>query len=170
MAAKPPTFRLIQEEVWDRSGLYLEALCGSSIDAVAKRLGDALPPDGEFSFVFTDDATIADLNAQWRDRDGPTDVLSFPASMPGEVPTGSPFLLGDVIMAHETVAEAALKLGTPLADHVCHLLVHGMLHLLHYTHDDNEDAQTMQRLEAAVLNDLGLPDPYLLEEVRETSP
>lgn len=129
--------------------------------AVAAALDVGLPPmtpEAEVSLLFTDDATIRQLNAQYRGQDKPTNVLSFPAAplVPGRF--GPP--LGDIVLARETIlAEAA---GQRLApdDHVTHLIVHGFLHLLGYDHETEAEAVAMERLETAILAKLDIADPY----------
>ena len=109
-------------------------------------------PDSELSILFTDDAHIRRLNAAYRGKDKPTNVLSFPQA-------GGP-LLGDVILASETVAKEAVLAQKPLKDHIAHLVVHGFLHLLGYDHEADEEAEAMEALERAALKRLGIEDPY----------
>jgi probable rRNA maturation factor len=111
----------------------------------------------ELSVVLTDDASIRAINAQWRHKDEPTNVLSFPA--PPALP-GAPRLLGDIVIAHETTAREAKAEGKPFSDHLGHLAVHGFLHLLGYDHESDADAEVMERLEREILAKLGVPDPY----------
>jgi probable rRNA maturation factor len=88
-------------------------------------------------------------------------VLAFPAWEPGaEIPPGAPLLLGDVVLALETVAREAMEQGKPLADHLSHLIVHGVLHLLGYDHATEAEAVAMESLETSILASLGVPDPY----------
>jgi len=116
-----------------------------------------VPP--EVSLVFTDDAAIREINAEWRDQDKPTNVLSFPAYP--LVPGGKPGpMLGDIIIARETVAREAVELEKSFDDHLTHLLVHGFLHLFGYDHMDLDDAEEMEALETGILAVLGLSDPY----------
>jgi probable rRNA maturation factor len=118
----------------------------------------------ELGVVLAGDAAVRALNRDWRGQDRPTDVLSFPALdlAPGEpVPGGpGPLLLGDVVLALETVRDEALEAGRAFADHVRHLLVHGVLHLLGHDHLAERDAARMERLEAAVLARFAIGDPY----------
>lgn len=112
----------------------------------------------EISVLLADDATLRDLNARHRGRDKATNVLSFPAGpMPGSRP---PILLGDVALACETVAAEARAQGKAMADHVRHLIAHGVLHLLGHDHQDNNSAEAMERIETAVLAEFGVADPY----------
>lgn len=135
----------------------LETLAQQTVAAVADALG--LRGACELSLVFTSDAEIRKLNAAWRDRDSATNVLSFPAAAldPGDQPGP---LLGDVVIAFETVRREADLEGKPFHHHLQHLLVHGILHLLGYDHEDDQQAQTMEGLERDILHSLGISDPY----------
>ena len=108
---------------------------------------------GELSVVLSDDAHVRALNRDYRGRDAPTNVLSFP--MPQD--TG---LLGDVVLARETLAREAGEQGKRFEDHLTHLLVHGVLHLLGFDHDTDADAEVMEAREVAVLARLGIDNPY----------
>lgn len=117
----------------------------------------------EVSVVLADDATVQALNRDYRGRDTSTNVLSFAnlddAGAPG-TPDGEPVLLGDIVLARETVlAEARAQAKTP-GDHLSHLCVHGLLHLLGYDHLADAEAETMEALERRVLARLGIADPY----------
>jgi probable rRNA maturation factor len=120
---------------------------------------DEAPVPAELSVVLSDDAAIRILNARWRGKDAATNVLSFPAGG-GDVP-GAPRLLGDIVLAYETVAREAAAQDKPLAHHVRHLIVHGVLHLLGHDHERERDATRMENLERRVLAGFGVPDPYL---------
>ncbi|OYW60791.1 MAG: rRNA maturation RNase YbeY [Rhizobiales bacterium 17-65-6] len=114
----------------------------------------------EVSVTLTDDARIRRINKDWRDKDKPTNVLSFPAA---EVPDGvTPVPLGDIIVAFETVAAEALDEDKALADHFTHLIVHGTLHLVGFDHEDEEEAEEMEDTERHILAGLGISDPYAL--------
>jgi probable rRNA maturation factor len=137
--------------------------------AFAATLGRAPTPPwlarAEIGVLLADDAAVRRLNADHRGEDGATDVLSFSTfehileDAPCHLPPG-PIPLGDVVLALETVHAEAAAEGKPFADHVSHLLVHGCLHLLGYDHESAEDAARMEGLERAVLEQLGIPDPY----------
>jgi len=114
----------------------------------------------EISLVFTDDAEQRVLNRDYRHKDSATNVLSFPNMDDDFVPAGEPRLLGDVVLARETVAREAAEQRKSLADHTTHLLVHGVLHLLGHDHQDAEEAAAMEALERHILAGLGIADPY----------
>lgn len=113
----------------------------------------------ELSVVFTDDAAIRALNAEWRGKDKPTNVLSFPAFPPAK---GGPLppMLGDIVLAAETVAREAQEENKPLENHMTHLVIHGLLHLLGYDHETDDEAEEMEAVERAALARLAIPDPY----------
>ncbi len=117
----------------------------------------------ELSVVLTDDRAIRALNRRWRGRDKPTNVLSFPAAASGR---GAPRLIGDVVIAYETVANEARAQGIPFDHHLAHLAVHGFLHLLGYDHESDDDAEAMERRERRVLAKLGIPDPYAARDAQ----
>jgi probable rRNA maturation factor len=115
--------------------------------------------------IFTSDEEIHALNREWRERDKPTNVLSFPMLTREELSAlaadGPPVLLGDVALAHETCAREAAEKGVPLDDHATHLIVHGLLHLAGYDHEISvADAEAMEVLEAKALESIGIADPY----------
>jgi probable rRNA maturation factor len=121
----------------------------------------------EVSLVLADDTTVQGLNRDWRGKDQPTNVLSFAALDDEDAPVveGAPLLLGDVILAFETCAREAEEQGKTLPNHLSHLVVHGVLHLLGYDHEEDEaEAEEMERLEAAILARFGIADPYLPSE------
>lgn len=113
----------------------------------------------EVSLVFANDEMIREVNAEWRNKDKPTNVLSFPAFplTPGKMPGP---MLGDIIIARETVEREAIELEKSFEDHLTHLMVHGFLHLFGYDHIETDDAEEMEALETRILAELGLSDPY----------
>jgi len=102
----------------------------------------------------------AELNSTWRHKAGPTNVLAFPGP-PGALPPGVPREFGDLVICLPVVLREAAEQGKAPVDHLAHLVVHGTLHLLGYTHDGDDDAARMEALEARVLAGLGIADPYL---------
>ena len=136
----------------------LEGMAHRAIDATFAQLG-VVSGSSELSILFTDDASVQALNRQWRNKDKPTNVLSFPAFpvQPGD--KLSP-MLGDIVLAHETVLREAEEEAKPFEHHLTHLLVHGLLHLLGYDHENDEQAEHMEGLERRILESLAIPDPY----------
>ncbi len=114
--------------------------------------------EGDVVILLTDDAAVRDLNGRFREQDRPTNVLSFPAvemTLPGQAPH-----LGDLVLAFGVCATEAEAQGKTLADHLSHLTVHGVLHLLGRDHEDEADAEAMEAEERAILARLGVVDPY----------
>jgi probable rRNA maturation factor len=112
---------------------------------------------GAVSLLLGDDATIAQLNYQFRGKNGPTNVLSFPPAHLGE---GAEGFLGDIALAAETIVEEANFQGKRFENHAAHLVVHGFLHLLGYDHENPADAEAMEAREREILASLGIEDPY----------
>jgi probable rRNA maturation factor len=139
----------------------LVALVGEALDAAARRAAGTLGPC-EVAVAFADDARVRALNRDFRGKDKPTNVLSFPA--PAAAGSPGPRQLGDIVLARETVAAEAAADGKPLEHHIRHLVVHGFLHLLGYDHETDADADRMEGLESEVLAALGVDDPYRNEE------
>jgi probable rRNA maturation factor len=131
-------------------------------------LGAASLPAGpvELSVVLADDALVRQLNRDWRGKDAATNVLSFAALDDEEAPIveGAPLLLGDVVLAFETVAAEAAAEGLALEDHLAHLVIHGVLHLVGFDHEEEEEALEMESLETRLLAGLGIADPHRGDE------
>jgi probable rRNA maturation factor len=127
--------------------------------ALAALAGDGRPAAGELTVALADDALLRRLNREHRGQDKPTNVLAFPLALPGDDPA-LPALLGDVVIARETVLREARDQGKRAADHLSHLVVHGTLHVLGHDHDGDAAAARMEALEIAVLAGLGVADPY----------
>lgn len=109
--------------------------------------------------ALADDTEVRRLNRTYRGKDVPTNVLSFPAPPP-PVAVDGPEALGDIVLALETVVREAGEQETPLGHHFDHLVVHGLLHLMGYDHETDDDAREMESLEVEILTELGIPDPY----------
>ncbi len=160
---------VIEDARWEAFGLQplAERACAAAL------AGLGLAAEG-FSIVVMgcDDARIAALNADFRGKPKPTNVLSWPSEeraaevygdapeLPGAGDADDPEELGDIAIAYETCAREAEEQGKPMADHVTHLLVHGLLHCLGYDHEDEADAALMEAIEVRILASLGLSDPY----------
>jgi metalloprotein, YbeY/UPF0054 family len=134
-----------------------EALAQRAAEAAAG-VADMADEDLEVTVMLTDDKSIRTLNRQWRGKDKPTNVLSFPA--PEQPGLEGPRHLGDIALAYETLVREAEEESKPLADHFAHLVVHGVLHLLGYDHETDEEADVMEALEVKALAGLGIADPY----------
>lgn len=135
----------------------LVRLCSRAV-AVTLASGLEIVPNSELSVVLTDDTAIQVLNRNWRDKDKPTNVLSFPGSDPEGECYGP--LLGDIVVAHETVMREAEEMGIEFPAHLSHLFVHGLLHLFDYDHLDEEEAEVMETKERQIMASLGYEDPY----------
>ncbi|WP_417628131.1 rRNA maturation RNase YbeY [Pararhodobacter aggregans] len=159
----------------------LDPLARAAIDATLAHLGHD-PACFEVSLLACDDARIKGLNAGFRDKDKATNVLSWPAwdlsaqtpgALPEEPETGTPDepeALGDIALAYETCLREAGEQGKPFADHVTHLIVHSVLHLLGYDHETDEDAALMEKTEVAILATMGIADPYAGDESEPVAP
>lgn len=129
-----------------------DAVVERAAAAVARHPGLAVPAGAELSVALADDATVRRLNRDYRGKDRPTNVLSFPGP-------GGP-LLGDIVMALETLLAEAREEGIAPEHHLAHLTVHGLLHLLGHDHETEAGALAMEALETAILAGLGIADPH----------
>lgn len=124
----------------------------------------------EIAVRLTSDDEVHQLNAQYRQKDKPTNVLSFPMIEPDLIDALSQnsddgeVLLGDIVLAHGVCAAEAQDKGIAFEQHATHLIVHGVLHLLGYDHQGDSEAEAMESMERAALDTLGIPDPYLVRE------
>lgn len=142
-----------REPAWARAKVT-DALLKQAARAALR----AAPPSGpshSITLVLTGDGEMRELNRLWRGKDAPTNVLSFPADAKRD--RG---FLGDIVLAYETTLREANERDISLADHVSHLVVHGMLHLLGFDHADDEAAQRMEEIERIALSAIGVADPY----------
>jgi probable rRNA maturation factor len=164
-----PVEVLIEDPRWEAAGL--EALAGRAVTAALVQVG-LDPAVCLVSLMGGDDDRIAGLNADFRGKPSPTNVLSWPADdLAPDAPGGAPLApgpgtpddpaeLGDIALAYETCAREADAAGLPFDHHVLHLIVHGTLHLLGYDHEVDRDADLMEAAEVVILASLGVPDPY----------
>ena len=118
---------------------------------------DQCRQEAEISLLIVDEAEGAELNQQWRNKSGPTNVLSFPSDLPAELELP---LLGDLVICAPVVAREALEQKKSLNSHWAHMMVHGTLHLLGFDHIADDQAEEMESLETNILARLGYPDPY----------
>ncbi len=174
MTADGPTLEItIEDENWDDALLEAAAARGAGMALAAAGIA---PGGWTISLLATDDARIAALNHAFRGKEGPTNVLSWPVhdlapAAPGARPKPPPKRpkhlgkgesqgLGDIAVARETVSREAQERGVSVADHLTHLILHGVLHLLGYDHGTDADAELMEGLERKALAEAGLHDPY----------
>jgi probable rRNA maturation factor len=158
--AVPITEVLVVAECWQTEP-DAEAVIQRAVAAAAE-LAEADVGEAELAVMLTDDAGIRTLNGNWRGIDKPTNVLSFPALPPTGAgrPGDAPRMLGDIAIAYETTRKEADDEQKPFDHHLSHLAIHGFLHLIGYDHENDDDAEAMEALEAEILAQLGIPDPY----------
>ncbi|WP_295190852.1 rRNA maturation RNase YbeY [uncultured Brevundimonas sp.] len=142
----------VEAEAWTGALPDAEAV----VERAALAALDAV--QGDIVVLLTDDAAVRELNGRFRDKDRPTNVLSFPA------PENAFPHLGDIVLAYGVCATEAEAQGKTLADHLSHLVVHGVLHLLGRDHEDDAEAEEMEAEEREILAQIGVADPYLAEQ------
>ena len=140
----------VADENWEKAIPDLQTVCQKALEAGAHQKSAS----GDVSVLLTDNHEIKALNRDWRGKDVPTDVLSFPADA-----IDKPFL-GDIAVALGVMQVDAAKRDLSLAQHLSHLLIHGLLHLFGHDHKEDTEAAEMEALEIAALASLGWPDPY----------
>jgi probable rRNA maturation factor len=140
----------------------LENLIKTSARAAVSGREEEFKNRAELSILLTSDEAIRQLNSNFRGQDKPTNVLSFGGETE-TVSTVPSFLLGDVVLSYQTIAKEAQQQGKSFDDHVSHLIVHGVLHLLGYDHDNDELAHKMERVEIKILKGIGVENPYSQE-------
>ena len=152
---------IARDPLWRDAEPRFEDLARRAAQAVFSHTAAARGLGGEVeaSIVLADDALVRDLNRTYRRQDRPTNVLSFASDGKLEGVNG-PCLLGDVILARETVLREANDQGKSVAEHMSHLVVHGLLHLLGYDHDETPQAERMEAMEIAILAGIGIENPY----------
>ena len=149
----------MQSPLWDAQPLAAQTI-RAAIGAAASILSTA---GGEVSIVLTNDSAIRDLNRGWRGIDKPTNVLSFPVS--SQTISGETRLLGDIVIAYETLERECDDENRIFLHHLAHLAVHGFLHLIGYDHQTDVQAEEMEGLESKIMMRLNLPDPYFARDL-----
>ncbi len=173
--AAPPALDVdvvVDDGRWRSALPDAEALSARALDAAASAVPGLAGQNCEVSLLLTNDARVRGLNAEYRNRDSATNVLSFPALEDqerdrlaagralGPDPLPGPRPLGDIAVAFETTDREAHAEAKPLGHHLSHLVVHGFLHLVGYDHESNDEAEAMEALERRILAQLDIPDPY----------
>lgn len=148
----------VEDPAWGEALSEVEAVVARAAAAV---LGDAPIPDDQplATVLLEGDDAVQALNARFRDRNAPTNVLSFPAAPAPGAPAGDPYL-GDIILAFGVCGREAAEQDKPLAHHLSHLVIHGLLHLQGHDHQADEEAEIMEARERTLLASLGIDDPY----------
>lgn len=155
------TVEVVEESLLWEALPQAEVLATRAALAAITSSGVPVMDGAELSILLADDATLRDLNRTWRAKDKPTNVLSWPAADPEDLAT-SPHC-GDVALSFETLVREAKEEGKSVQDHFSHLVVHGVLHLMGYDHETDEEAKEMESLEVSILAAMGVADPYALK-------
>lgn len=172
---------IIEGKGWHQPGHELEecdlaAIAEAGLLALTRPMAEGIHPAHRraVTILFSDDATVRELNKTYRGKDSPTNVLSFPSDEPAQTEPqpeleGSPaagegsapeIYLGDAILAYETIKSEAKRHKKPVFEHTAHLVVHAVLHLLGYDHEEEHQANAMEKLESNLMLELGYSDPY----------
>lgn len=154
----------IQDPQWEQLQGNINKIINATITTTLSQAilpREALDKALEISIVLANDDLVHILNREYRDKDKPTNVLTFATLDSDEPITEGPLNLGDVILAYETVRVEATDQGKFILDHLKHLIVHGVLHLLGYDHQTEEEATDMETLEIRILERLGVQNPYI---------
>ncbi|MDH5723189.1 MAG: rRNA maturation RNase YbeY [Alphaproteobacteria bacterium] len=152
----------IQSHLWDDVNLGIIGDCVEhSLQTALKEVNKTPESVEEISIVLANDEFIQELNHTYRGKDAPTNVLSFPQTEPEEFEYLE-FIdsLGDIILSYETIMKESTEQNKTFEKHLKHLLVHGVLHVLHFDHENEEDAQKMESLEIQILKQMGIKNPY----------
>jgi probable rRNA maturation factor len=156
---------LINQQCWQQSLSYWENLINPAVKETLRQANWTKAAD--INILLTDDKEIQSLNKQFRGLDKATNVLSFPSFEPEDIlkltPDNSaqtPIILGDIALAFEAIQQESLAQHKPFNHHLIHLVVHGILHLLGFDHEEDEEALKMESLEIEILSTLMIPNPY----------
>ena len=153
----------IEDPAWHELSADIEIVCQQALSAawtVVGRVDQSAITDPWVSLLLADDDQLQALNLQFRGQDKPTNVLSFPSSQVDTPGDAEPQILGDIAVSRQTLVREAAEQEKDIIHHVTHLLVHGLLHLLGYDHEVDEDATAMEKLEIDILGEMKIPNPY----------
>jgi probable rRNA maturation factor len=150
----------ITDDDWTNALGDVEGLCRSAALAAFQVAGPQDFDNAEVSILLSDNTQVQDLNREYRDKDKPTNVLSFASLDEAQPMHGGPALLGDIVIAYGVASSEAKTENKPLNNHLSHLVVHGMFHLLGLDHECADEADQMEALEIKTLSSLGIADPY----------
>ncbi len=171
MPARPATQKLVIDVAvsaeWKRALRTAASVCKRAAAAAFTGVAARRKPKSavvELAIVLTSDAAVKKLNATYRGKNKPTDVLSFPAWAGAAPDDAREAILGDVVVAKGVTARDAKAENKTLEEHLTHLVVHGVLHLLGYDHEQDTDARAMERLEISILKTLDIADPYVARQ------
>jgi probable rRNA maturation factor len=160
----------VEDERWTAAVPDVAAILEKSITLALADL-DTGGRTIEVGVRLVDDGTIRGLNRDWRGRDKPTNVLSFPLGAPEPIVDADfPWLLGDIVMSFDTVESESRADEKPIAHHVAHLAIHAALHLIGHDHETDEDADAMEAAETELLAALGIADPYAIRPAAQVTP
>ncbi len=153
---------IVEEEAWEHVGFACETYLVQVIETSLEQLGMVCPL--EVSVLLTNNQHIQVLNKEYRGQDKSTNVLSFPSIDPEELSTfqelKEPLIIGDIVLAYEKIMTEAHEQGKTFQNHLAHLTIHGLLHLLGYDHEVDEEAEIMEALEVKLLNHFNISNPY----------
>ncbi|TDI62292.1 MAG: rRNA maturation RNase YbeY [Alphaproteobacteria bacterium] len=150
----------IEDDSWQDLATNVTSLCESSLTKAWQSLDDQSGSEAWVSILLTNDQQMQSLNSQYRNKDKPTNVLSFPSPENTAMSEGEGHVLGDIALSAQTIVREAAEQSKTVPDHLAHLLVHGLLHLLGYDHEVDDEAAVMEQLEIDILATMDVPNPY----------
>lgn len=153
--------------LWDRFP-EAEAVIASAVLAIFDEAKLSARPDAELAILLSDDYYVRELNSKWRGKNTATNVLTFPAFEPEELEDAP--MLGDIVLAFETIDREASDEAKSVTDHLSHLVIHGVLHIFGYDHLDDDEAEDMEAIETRALARLGVAAPYADHPERQHAP
>ena len=150
----------IEDESWQDLASNIMSLCESALTRAWQSLDDRSASDAWVSVLLTNDQQMQTLNNRYRNKDAPTNVLSFPSPENATRAEDAGQVLGDIALSAQTIIREAAEQSKTVPDHLAHLLVHGLLHILGYDHDVDDEAAVMEQLEIDILGTMDVSNPY----------